>query len=104
VELMISITILILLFIVCLFFSAIFSSSEVAIISITRAKVRLLLQAKEKRAEHLAALKKKPDHTLITILIGNNIVNVAAASVPGPANGTVHPRTFPLVLPVSLAV
>jgi putative hemolysin len=81
VELMISITILILLFLVCLFFSAIFSSSEVAIISITRAKVRILLQAKERRAEHLAALKKKPDHTLITILIGNNIVNVAAASL-----------------------
>jgi CBS domain containing-hemolysin-like protein len=62
-------------------FSAIFSSSEVAIISITRAKVRTLLQNEEKRAEHLAALKKKPDHTLITILIGNNIVNVAAASL-----------------------
>ncbi|MDD1673430.1 MAG: hemolysin family protein [Methanomicrobiales archaeon] len=69
------------LFIVCLVFSAIFSSSEVSIISITRAKVRTLIQNGERRAEHLAALKKKPDHTLITILIGNNIVNVAAASL-----------------------
>ncbi|MDD1679897.1 MAG: hemolysin family protein [Methanomicrobiales archaeon] len=78
---MISITVLTILFIVCLVFSAIFSSSEVAIISITRARVRLLLQTKDRRAEHLASLKKTPDHTLITILIGNNIVNVAAASL-----------------------
>ncbi|MDD1675291.1 MAG: hemolysin family protein [Methanomicrobiales archaeon] len=78
---MISTEVKILLFIGCLFFSAIFSASEVAIISVTRAKVRTLLQRKERRIEHLAALKKTPDHTLITILIGNNIVNVAAASL-----------------------
>lgn len=78
---MISTSLKVLLFGVCLFFSAIFSSSEVALISITRAKVRTLLQRKDRRAEALAALKKHPDHTLITILIGNNIVNVAAASL-----------------------
>lgn len=81
VESMISNAIRILLFILCLFFSALFSSSEVAIISVTRAKVRTLLQKGDRRAETLAVLKKNPDHTLITILIGNNIVNVAAATL-----------------------
>jgi putative hemolysin len=71
----------ILLFLLCLVFSAFFSGSEVALVSITRAKVRTLLMKGDKRAAALAALKKKPDHMLITILIGNNIVNVAASAL-----------------------
>jgi CBS domain containing-hemolysin-like protein len=71
----------ILLFALCLLLSAFFSGSEVALISITKAKVRMLLAAGDKRAVALAALKKNPDHILITILIGNNIVNVAASAL-----------------------
>ncbi len=74
-------TVEIILFIVCLLLSAFFSSSEVALISITRAKVRALVGQGRKGAEALDSLKKSPDHILITILIGNNIVNVAAASL-----------------------
>ncbi len=69
------------LFIICLLLSGFFSSSEVALISITRAKVRALVSQGRKGAEALDALKKSPDHILITILIGNNIVNVAAAAL-----------------------
>jgi len=72
---------LILLFVVCLLLSAFFSGSEVALISITRAKVRTLVNEGRKGAERLAALKESPNHFLITILIGNNIVNVAAAAI-----------------------
>ena len=71
----------ILLFILCVILSAFFSSSEVALISITRAKVRTLVNEGKKGSEALAALKEKPDRLLITILIGNNIVNIAAASI-----------------------
>jgi len=71
----------ILLFILCLLLSAFFSGSEVALISITRAKVRMLLASGDKRAVALANLKKNPDHILITILIGNNVVNVAASAI-----------------------
>jgi putative hemolysin len=74
-------TVEIILFIVCLLLSAFFSSSEVALISITRAKVRALVGQGRKGAEALDSLKKSPDHILITILIGNNIVNVAAAAL-----------------------
>ncbi|MFA5266347.1 MAG: hemolysin family protein [Methanoregula sp.] len=69
------------LFIVCIIFSAFFSSSEVALISITRAKVRTLVNENRSGSAALAALKESPEHLLITILIGNNIVNVAAAAL-----------------------
>ena len=72
---------LLLLFIACLVLSAFFSSSEVALISITRAKVRTLVNEGKKGAAALSALKETPNRFLIAILIGNNIVNVAAAAI-----------------------
>ncbi|HOW05513.1 hemolysin family protein [Methanospirillum hungatei] len=71
----------IIIFILCLILSGFFSGSEVALFSITRAKVRTLVNEKEPGSEALATLKKNPDRFLITILIGNNIVNILAASV-----------------------
>ncbi len=78
---MIEDTVSILLFVICILLSAFFSSSEVALISITRAKVRTLVNENRPGSKALAALKESPEHLLITILIGNNIVNVAAASL-----------------------
>ncbi len=74
-------TVEIILFLACLLLSGFFSSSEVALISITRAKVRALVSQGRSGAEALDTLKRSPDHILITILIGNNVVNVAAASL-----------------------
>ena len=75
------VTIEIILFLICLLLSGFFSSSEVALISITRAKVRALTNQGRKGAEALDTLKRSTDTILITILIGNNIANVAAASL-----------------------
>jgi len=75
------VTIEIILFFICLLLSGFFSSSEVALISITRAKVHALLNQGRKGAEALDILKRSTDTVLITILIGNNVVNVAAASL-----------------------
>jgi len=69
------------LFIVCILLSAFFSSSEVALISMTRAKVRTLDNENRVGSHALVALKESPEHLLTTILIGNNIVNIAAASI-----------------------
>ena len=69
------------LFILCVILSAFFSSSEVALISVTKAKVRMLLNEKRSGAEALARLKESPNKLLTTILIGNNIVNISAASI-----------------------
>ncbi len=75
------VTVEIILFFICLLLSGFFSSSEVALISITRAKVHALLSQGRKGAEALDILKRSTDTVLITILIGNNIANIAAASL-----------------------
>ncbi len=71
----------ILLFIICILLTAFFSSSEVALISITRAKVRTLVNEGLPGSDAVAALKESPEHLLITILIGNTVVTTAAASI-----------------------
>jgi putative hemolysin len=70
-----------LLFVICVLLTAFFSSAEVALISITRAKVRTLVNEKLPGSEAVAALKESPEHLLITILIGNTIVTTAAATI-----------------------
>ncbi|GAB7016536.1 hemolysin family protein [Methanogenium cariaci] len=69
------------IFVLCLLFSGFFSGSEVALISINPAKVRTLVEQKKVGSEALERLKADPDRLLITILIGNNLVNIAAASI-----------------------
>jgi len=71
----------ILLFVICILLSAFFSSSEVALISLSRANVRTLVNEGRPGSKAVAALKESPEHLLITILIGNNIVNIGAASI-----------------------
>ena len=75
------VTIEIVLFLICLVLSGFFSSSEVALVSITRAKVHALVSQGRKGSDALETLKRSTDSILITILIGNNVVNVAAASL-----------------------
>lgn len=59
--------------------SGIFSGSETAIISVSDAKIRSLVNAKVRGANTLNILKKDPHRLLITILIGNNLVNIGAS-------------------------
>jgi putative hemolysin len=70
-----------LLFVICVLLTAFFSSAEVALISITRAKVRTLVNDGLSGSGAVAALKESPEHLLITILIGNTIVTTAAATI-----------------------
>ena len=71
----------IIFFIVLLFLSAFFSSSEVALLSISKARVRNLTDEGIKGSKSLKKLKDDIEKTLITILIGNNLANVAAAAL-----------------------
>lgn len=61
--------------------SAFFSGIEIAFFSISNIRVKHLVEKKVRNAEHLQKLKEDPHRLLITILIGNNIVNIGAASV-----------------------
>lgn len=70
--------IILLIFIVL---SAFFSAAEVAFVSLSDAKVHSMVEKKLPRAKLVAFLKKNPRRLLVTILIGNNIVNIASASI-----------------------
>lgn len=61
--------------------SALFSGSETAIISVSEAKIRSLIKKGVKSAKVLEKLKKDPHKLLITILIGNNLVNIGASVI-----------------------
>ncbi|HEY33626.1 MAG TPA: HlyC/CorC family transporter [Dehalococcoidia bacterium] len=71
---------LVLLF-VCLVLSAFFSSSETAFISLRRVRVQHAVNTRVKGAERIARLVAKPERLLSTILLGNNLVNTAAAAL-----------------------
>ncbi|MBR9677331.1 HlyC/CorC family transporter [Candidatus Woesearchaeota archaeon] len=64
-----------------IFFSAFFSGIETALMSISAVKVNSLLQQRKKGAETLHRLKQNPHKLIITILIGNNLVNIGSASL-----------------------
>src|SRR6185295_10970013 len=52
--------------------------SEAALLSLSPAKVRALKKKKRKSAHYLEWLKAHPKKLIITILMGNNIVNILA--------------------------
>ncbi len=67
--------------IVLLILSALFSSSETALTSITSSKIMQLREENEKKADLLKRIKLKIGDVLSTILIGNNVVNIAATAI-----------------------
>ncbi len=69
------------LFFVCLLLSGFFSSSEVAFVSLQRLRLRHLADTEGGAAKEVATLTEKPEHLLTTILVGNNLVNTAAAAL-----------------------
>lgn len=60
--------------------SAFFSSSETALFSLSRLELRELRRSGHPRAETLFALLEQPRKLIISILCGNEIINVAAAA------------------------
>ena len=71
----------ILFFWVLVLLSAFFSGSEAAYFSLSKEMVDGLKESTSKNSNRIVNLLKKPRHLLITILVGNTIVNVSAASV-----------------------
>lgn len=66
---------------VLLVFSAITSACETALVSITPAQVRTLVESKRRGAGYLAKLKQSHHKTLITILLLNNFLNIAISAI-----------------------
>jgi len=60
--------------------SAFFSSSELAVFSLASHRLEALA-ATGPRGELLAELRSDPHRLLVTVLVGNNVANIAAASI-----------------------
>jgi len=70
--------VLILVFLLC---SAFFSSSEAAFLSLEKVRLTHLVSTGVPGAERVAAMVQQPERLLSTILLGNNVVNVAFTAI-----------------------
>ena len=73
--------ILIVVIAILIIMSAYFSATETAFSSLNKIKLKNLAVNGSKKAENTLNISKKFDNILSTILIGNNIVNIASASI-----------------------
>lgn len=66
---------------VCIVMSAYFSATETAFSSLNRIRIKNMAEKGDKKAQLVLRLSENYDGLLSTILIGNNIVNIACASL-----------------------
>lgn len=72
------------LLILLVILSAFFSGLEIALFSVSEAKIRSLAEVKGhigRQARRVLRIKARPEKLLVTVLIGNNLVNIGAASI-----------------------
>lgn len=74
-------TTLILILVVLITLSAYFSATETAFSSFNRIRVKNMASSGNKRAKLVYALSEKYDELLSTILVGNNLVNIASTAI-----------------------
>ncbi|MBE6571456.1 MAG: HlyC/CorC family transporter [Ruminococcaceae bacterium] len=67
--------------VVLVFLSAFFSGSEMSFASLSKSKLKIMAQDGKKGARTALSLADKFDTLLSTLLVGNNIVNIAASSI-----------------------
>ncbi len=73
--------VLLIAIVICVALSAFFSASETAFTSMNRVKLKTMMQNGNKRAKLAYELGEDYDKLLSTILVGNNIVNIAASTL-----------------------
>ena len=61
--------------------SAFFSSSEIAMFALPNHRVDAVVDERQRGARTLQQLKEDPHRLLVTILVGNNLVNIAMSSI-----------------------
>jgi putative hemolysin len=66
---------------VLLGFSAFFSGSETALMAISKLRLRHLAESRPRRARLVERVLEKPERLIGTILLGNNLVNVAISAI-----------------------
>lgn len=76
-----SIPLMSILMVILIILSAFFSMSETAISSSSESKLRVMIEDRKRGAKKALELTSRFDKTLITLLIGNNIVNVLLSTI-----------------------
>ena len=71
----------IVLLVICLVLSAFFSGPETAFISLQRFRLEYLVSTEVKNAHRVAKLIERPERFLSVVLLGNTLVNAAAAAL-----------------------
>ena len=69
------------LLIVCLGLSGFFSASETAFVALPRARLMHLVRIGRPGADRVSHIIQRPERFLATVLLGNNLVNTAAAAL-----------------------
>lgn len=72
---------MIIVLVICLIFSAFFSASETALTSLSKIRIRAMLDEGAKNAVIIQKVTDNSGKLLSAILIGNNIVNIGASSI-----------------------
>lgn len=89
--------------------SAYFSATETAFSSLNKTKLKTMAEKGDKKAKRAVELSDKYDKLISTILIGNNIVNIAAASLATVMfidilGGEVGPSVSTVVITVAVLI
>ena len=69
------------LLVVLIYFSAFFSSSETAFVSLNKIQLRRAVQEKQKNARLISKMRSRMDKLLGSILIGNNLITTFTSSL-----------------------
>ncbi|KAB8125758.1 HlyC/CorC family transporter [Gracilibacillus oryzae] len=81
-----------------IFLSAFFSSAETAFSSVNKIRLKNLVDEGRRGSKNALHMAEHFDNTLSTILIGNNIVNIAASSISATIANTVFGGNMALVI------
>jgi putative hemolysin len=94
----------VILLIICFLLSAFFSGSETAFISFQRIRLEQLRNSGVRGADRVARLVERPEKLLSVILLGNNLVNTAAAALATALALRYWPEQGVLIATISVAV
>ncbi|MGC9362955.1 MAG: hemolysin family protein [Fidelibacterota bacterium] len=97
------------LLVVLLFLSGFFSGSETALFSLTKVQIEKLGLTHEKKGRNIKILLERPRRLIITILLGNEFVNISISSISAALIIAFFGEELPwinivIVLPVLLLV
>lgn len=82
----------IILLIALLSLSSFFSASETALMTLSKIRIRHMVEEKVKGADKIEKLTENPNRLLGTILVGNNIANIAASALATSVAITIFPE------------